>query len=192
MMARLAPLMILFFNFATFAQEHGAHEAEGPVEIPWGTVGVQAFNVILLFALLIYLLREMVVTHFKGRRQVYTELVERAESAKAAAQKSHREISQKLADLQKSADDNIRNAKAEAEALKQKLMAEAQTLAKKLEDDAHRAVDIEIEKAKAQLRTELLAEAITVSRDALKKTVGSSDQQRLQTEFVDKIQVVGQ
>lgn len=192
MMSRLAPLAIFFVSLAAFAQEHGAHEVEGPVEIPWGTVGVQAFNVILLFALLIYLLREMVVTHFKGRRQIYTELVQRAESAKTAAQNSHREIAQKLADLQKSADDNIRNAKAEAEALKQKLMSEAQTLAKKLEDDARRAVDIEIEKAKGQLRTELLSEAISVSREALKKTVGSSEQQRLQTEFVDKIQVVGQ
>jgi len=192
MMSRLALLSILFFNVVAFAQEHGAHEAEGPVTVPWGTIGVQAFNVILLFALLVYLLREMVVIHFKGRRQIYTELVERAETAKAAAQKSHNEISRKLADLQKSADDNIRTAKAEAEALKQKLIGEAQTLAKKLEDDAHRAVDIEIEKAKGQLRTELLAEAISVSRDALKKTVGSSEQQRLQTEFVDKIQVVGQ
>lgn len=162
-----------------------------PTEIPWKTIGVETLNMGLLTALLIYLLRHMVIAHFKGRRQTYTELVERAEAAKTAAEKSHREIAQKLAELQQSADENIRNAQSEATAMKQKLMGEAQTLAKKLEDDAHRTVETEIEKAKTQLRAELLAEAIHVSRDALKETVGSSEHKRLQTEFVDKIQVVG-
>jgi F-type H+-transporting ATPase subunit b len=162
-----------------------------PTEIPWKTIGVETLNMGLLTALLIYLLRHMVIAHFKGRRQTYTELVERAEAAKTAAEKSHREIAQKLAELQQSADENIRNAQAEAAAMKQKLMGEAQVLAKKLEDDAHRAVETEIEKAKTQLRAELLTEAIHVSRDALKETVGSSEHKRLQTEFVDKIQVVG-
>jgi F-type H+-transporting ATPase subunit b len=165
------------------------HEA---LEIPWKEVLVQAYNVVLLFALLIYLLRKVVIEHFKSRGQTYTELVERAEAAKTAAEKSHREISQKLNELQKSADENLRNAKTEAESMKQKLMAEAQILSKKLEEDAHRSVGFEIEKAKSELRDQLLADAVTASREALKKTVGSTESKRLQTEFADKIQVVGQ
>jgi F-type H+-transporting ATPase subunit b len=160
--------------------------------IPWGTIGIQAFNLGLLLALLFYLLRHTVIAHFKGRRQLYTELVERAEAAKTAAEKSHREIAQKLQSLQSSAAASLRTAQSEAAALKQKLMNEAQILAKKMEEDARHSVAIEIEKAKAQLRTELLSEALSASREALKKTVGSTESKRLQSEFADKIQVVGQ
>jgi len=181
---------LLMIGTAALAAEHGGHEASG--EIPWGTIGIQAFNVGLLVAVLFYLLRTMVIEHFKGRRQLYTELVERAEAAKKAAEKSHREIAQKLNELQSTADQSLKTAQAEAAAMKQKLAAEAQTLAKKLEEDAKRSVDVEIEKAKAQLRGELLTEALVASREALKKTVGSTESQRLQTEFADKIQVVGQ
>lgn len=167
------------------------HEVD-PNLIPWKVLGIQTFNVVLLLGVLIYLLRETVVVHFKGRRQTYTDLVERAEAAKTAAEKSHHEISRKLKELQQSAEESLRTAQSEAAAMKNKLMNDAQTLAKKLEEDAHRSVELEIEKAKNQLRCELLTEALGASREALKKTVGSSESQRLQTEFADKIQVVGQ
>src|SRR4051794_14176199 len=181
----MSKLLLIFVSSAAFAEGHGGHEVD-PHHIPWGTIGIQAFNIFLLIAVLVYLLRHMVIAHFKERRAVYTELVERAEAAKTAAEKSHHEISQKLKSLQQSADESLRSAQAEAAGLKQKLMSEAQILAKKMEEDAHRSAELEIEKAKDQLRAELLSEALTASREALKKTVGSSDNQRLQTEFADK------
>jgi F-type H+-transporting ATPase subunit b len=188
-MSRVYLCVLFFIDSLALAAEHGEHELHG---IPWGTIGIQAFNLGLLIAVLIYLLRTMVIEHFKGRGQLYTELVERAEAAKTAAEKSHREIAEKLNELQATADQSLKTAQTEAAALKQKLMAEAQTLAKKLEEDSKRSVDVEIEKAKAQLRGELLFEALGATREALKKTVGSTESKRLQTEFADKIQVVGQ
>lgn len=188
MMTRAFSLVLLLAGQLAWCEAEAAHE----LEIPWTTIGVQAFNFLVLVGLLVYLLRKTVAEHFQDRYKAYTELVDRAESAKAEAQKSHREISQRLNKLQSTADESVRRAKAEAAELKQRLMDEAGALAKKMDEDAKRSADLEIDRAKAELRAELLTSAMEASRTALSKLIGSSEQKRLQTEFVDKIQVVGQ
>ncbi len=184
-----ALILLLASNLAWC--ENAAEEVD-PHLVPWDTIGIETLNVIVLFALLIYFLRRAVIDHFQGRLKAYVELVERAESAKAEAEKSHREISKRLHDLQASADENLRRAEKEAAELREKLLAEAASMAKKMEEDAHRSVELEIERAKSELRDELLKTAIETSRKTLEKSLGSSEQKRLQAEFVDKIQVVGQ
>jgi F-type H+-transporting ATPase subunit b len=193
MIAKLLGLIIFISCSMAFAQ-HEVHEVAGEAaehDIPWLTIWVQAYNVILLAALLIYLLRRAVIEHFEGRLKAYTELVERAENAKAAAQKSHREIAQRLHLLQANADQSLQQAKLDAAALKTKMIADAQVLSKRMQEDAERTIDLEIDRAKNELRAELLRSSIEASRESLQKTIGSTEQKRLQTEFVDKIQMVG-
>lgn len=183
-------LLVALISGACVWAEDVEHLLE--TEIPWGSIGVQTFNFVFLAGVLIYLLRKPVVEHFQARLKAFKELVDRAETAKKEAQKTHGEISDRLRDLQASADDNVRRARADAAELKRQLMEEAKLLAKKLDEDAKRTVELEIDRAKSALRSELLNSALEASRETLEKSIPSSEQKRLQTEFVDKIQVVGQ
>lgn len=182
--------VLLFFGWTVVAQEHGGGHGADSHGIPWDHLGVQAFNFVILVSLLIYLLKKAVSEHFEQRLKGYADLVQRAERAKAEAEKSHREISERFRQLESTADQSIQQARAEAEELKRRMVDEAKALSQRLEEEARRSASLEIEKAKSELRKELLARALDSSTDDLKKNLGSSEQQRLQKEFVEKIQVV--
>lgn len=186
-------MKLLLLMATTWAQE-GAEHAAGPGEtlsIPWGNIFVQAFNLFLLVALLTYLLRKTVKQHFAQRAQEYKELVDRAENARQEAEKTNRNIKDKLAKLEAGAKENVTRAGQEAENLRARLLKEAKTLGQKLAQDAQRTAVIELEKAKAELRNELLEQALHSSSENLKRSLGTTDQKKLQNEFVEKIELVG-
>jgi F-type H+-transporting ATPase subunit b len=187
--------MIKFFSLMAVAFGEEAHHASvaGHVAhaIPWGSIFVQAFNFGLLLLLLAVLMRRSVAVHFENRAREYAQLVERAESARRQAEKSHSEIKERLAGLEASAEQSARSAEVEAGELRSRMITDAKIIADKLETEVKRSVAVELEKAKAELRHELLARALSESRENFKKNLGSSEQKKLQNEFVEKIQVVG-
>ena len=186
-------MKLLLMMSSIWAQEGAEHAAEHgeALSIPWGNIFVQAFNLFLLVALLTYLLRKTVKQHFAQRALEYKELVDRAENARQEAEKTNHDIKNKLAKLEAGAKENVNRAEQEAKILRGRLMDEAKTLGQKLAQDAQRTAVIELEKAKSELRHELLEQALQRSSDNLKKSLGSMDQKNLQNEFVEKIEMVG-
>lgn len=186
-------LLGLLFSLSAFAEDahHAAADAHhGPVQIPWGSLFVQAFNFSVLFVILFVVLRKAVKSHFEHRAKDFRALVERAEIAKRQAEAGHREIKERLAKLESNAESGLVTARAEAEELKKRMIGEARTLSDKLQQEAKRATAAELDKAKAELRRELLQAALKTSGENLKGGLDSAEQKKLQKEFVDKIQVV--
>lgn len=190
-------LKLVLLNLAqAFAEEGGEHLAEHAAEghhegVPWELIGHQSLNFFFLCAILFFLLRKTVKAHFADRAQSYRELVDRAEKARTEAEASNREMKNKLAKLEAAAAQSASQAKTEAEQLRAKLIEEAKTLSRRMEQEAQRTAALELEKAKAELRAELLEEAIVVTEDRFKNKLGASDQKQLQNEFAEKIEVVG-
>lgn len=182
----LAPLAAI----AEEAGHHAAEAAHGAHGIPWGSLGVQAFNFGALFILLFIVLRKSVAAHFEHRSKDYRQLVERAEVAKRQAEQGHREIKERLAKLESTAESGLVKARAEAEELKNRMIQEARSLSDKLQHEAQRTTATELDKAKAELRRELLQAALKASGENLKGGLDPAEQKKLQKEFVDKIQVV--
>ena len=165
---------------------HGGGHEEG---IP-SSVIYQAINFVLFIGLLIFLLRRPVKEYFRGRQEAYRMALQKAESARREAEAKRQEIQECLAKLESTTSDSVAQARAEAEALKQKIVSEAQQLSASLREEAQRTAALEVERAKNQLREEMLAQAVALSRKMLEEKIAEPDQKRLQTEFVDKIQVV--
>lgn len=187
-------MMWILFSSVAWAEEHVAeagHGAHGAVEIPWTSISVQAFNLVFLLLVLGWLMRKSVSAHFAQRAQGFRELVDRAENAKLEAEKSHGAVKERLAKLESSADQLAAQARSEANELKSRLMTEAKALTLKLEQEAQRTTAVELEKAKAHLRHELLSQALSASEDNFKRSLGVTEQQALQKEFAQKIEVVG-
>lgn len=169
---------------AETGHEHVTH-------VPWGQVGVQAFNLLALVALLVYLLRQTIKAHFAHRAKEYGELVQRAESARKEAERGKQEIEARLKQLTANADQQLREASEEGQRQRDRLSAEAQALAQKLAQEAQRTAAVELDNAKAELRTEVLRRALETSSTNLEKHLGLTEQKNLQNEFADKIRVVG-
>ena len=184
--------MILFSLFTPSAwadvAEAAGHHA---IVIPWSSLLVQAFNVIVLFGVLAHYLRPTLATHFAKRAEDYRKLVTQAEAARVEAERGKREVEARLAKLEGEARDTEGSAVRESRALREKMMAEAETFAKKIEREAEWSAHMVIEKARAAVRTELLARAMSGATESLRGGLGQSEQRRLQDEFAEKIQVVG-
>ena len=116
--------------------------------------------------------------------------MKRLRKPKSLPRKNKREITERLQKLESNADQSIHQARSEAEELKKKIIAEAETLSVRLEEEARRTAEFELERAKLKLRKALMEEAFQMARSNMEKDVSDGEQQRLKTEFVDRIQVV--
>jgi F0F1-type ATP synthase membrane subunit b/b' len=165
---------------------------EEAVTIPWHSLLVQTYNCGLLFLMLYLLIRKPMRAHFAQRAESYRELVDRAESARREAENNHTAIKSRLNELEASASRNVQRAQAEAIELRTRLNQEARDLSAKLEREAQRMVINEGEKAKMELRRELLGQALGAARNDMEKNLTTKAQKKLQNEFVEKIEMVNQ
>lgn len=184
----LSAFLFLLPAFAIAAGSgHGEAHAAGGVPM---AVVFQAINFLIYVGVLYFLLRKPVLSFFTGREQAFKQALVKAESAKREAEAKKREIQDRLNRLETTADESVAQAKAEAAALKARILKEASELSQKLRDEAHSATEFEVARAKHELREELLVQSVAAAREMLADQMAEPDQKRLQTEFVDKIQVV--
>lgn len=182
--------MMYWMLFAANAWAASGGHGDGHHHIPWSTIFVQTFNLVLLLGLLGFILRKTVVAHFANRAKEYHELVQKAEAARQQAEQGRATIKERMAKLEATAENTVAQARAEAAELRSRMMNEAKDLTEKMGQEGQRTATLELEKAKLELRRELLSGALAVSRETLKKNLSSTEQKKLQNEFVDKIQVV--
>lgn len=187
MILKLTALIVALVPLAALAAGAGAGHGSGGIP---SSVYFQAINFALFVGLMVYLLRGPIKSYFGNREKNYRQALAKAEAARKEAEARQRDMQQRLTKLESSAAETVANARAEAAALKAKIIADAQDLSRHLQEEATRTANIEIERAKTQLREEMLTQAITLSRKLLEEKIAEPDQKRLQTEFVDKIQVV--
>lgn len=168
----------------------GGGHGEDLHHIPWDMIQKQAFNFLLVVGGLTILLKSKVSSYFAQRAQSFESLVVLAKKAREDAEKQKAEISVRLQKLETTATESVERAKREAEELRAKIQAEAESLAKQIRDEAKKTVEREIEKAQAELKDELLSQAMASAKETMKTSVQENDQKRLQNEFVEKIQVL--
>ena len=178
---------LLLISSTAIAASGGHGHDEG---IPVKLVVSQAINFGLLFILLYFALREKLSGHFKHRAAQYTELVQRAERERIEAEAAHKEVQTRLNNLVSSSEKEMARIRAEAESMKQKIVSDAEALSKKLEEDARQSIAIEVEKAKATMRSEVLMAAIQGAESGLKTSIKAPEHRKLQNDFIKKMKAV--
>lgn len=178
--------MVLASHFGQAAGD--AHEGGGLPTMFW----LQVVNFTIYLGAIIFFARGPLREMFKGRYDGFFSAVKRAEAAKAEAEMKRKEIQDRLAKLEATRDESIQKARSDAAALRNQIVEEAKLLSAKLKADAERTAQLEVERAKYELREELLAQSVQMSKRILTDKMQDQDQKRLQSEFVDKIQVVSQ
>ena len=187
----LAGLFVfLSFPLIALAQEHGGHAEEAAeVGVPF-TVTLQAINFAIFVAILIWLLRGPVKNYFTNKELNFKQALIKAEAAKQAAITQKNEMAARLNELNQSTEKALADAKVDAAGLKAKMLQEANEMSARLKADAQRTAEFEIARAKTTLREEMLVQSVALAQKMLGDKMADGDQKRLQTEFVEKIQVV--
>jgi len=178
----------LMLPILVMANEGGASgHAEG---IPLKLIGYQTVNVVIMFAGLIYFLKDGLKKYFIDKRASFLLAAEKSEAARREAEQEHLQIQVKLSKLESTADESVARAKAEAADLRKQMLVEAEAISKRIKIEADLAAKMEIQRAKITLRKELVQEAIGAARTQLDTKVTAEDHQRLQSNFINNIQAV--
>jgi F-type H+-transporting ATPase subunit b len=180
---------ILLISVFAAANEAG-HGGHGWNEHTKQTIIYQCINVAVLFGGLAYFLRGAIKNYFSSKRNEYVAASEKAHAARKAAEAEHAGVQVRLTKLESTAEESVARARAEAADMKAQLISEAQVLSSRIRDEAMSAAKLEVEKAKAQLRTQLIKEATELARGNMSSKVSSEDHQRLQGEFINNIRGV--
>ena len=122
-----------------------------PLNIDWQQILLHAFNLVLLFTILYFLLYKPCKKFMDGRAQYYKDLDEKAKNTVEEG---------KL--LQKTYEEKLQNAEKEAAALRVKAQKEADAAGERVLDEAKTAAAAILETAKAEAAREqsrMVAEA---------------------------------
>lgn len=165
----------------------GEHHEGG---VPVKTIIYQVINVGLIVVGLIYFLKEGVRKAFKERQATYLAAAQKAEAARKAAENERAEMSQRLSHLENTASESIARARAEAVDLKKQIITEAENLSKRLKDDAAQTAHAEVMRAKKEIRESLIKQATETAKEQIEQQVSAADHERLQSNFIQNIQVV--
>ena len=87
--------------------------------------------------------------------------------------------------------DTIAKAKAHAEEIKTQILAESKEVSARIRSEAALTAQLETKKAQRELREQLLKDSVDAARMVLSKDINSNDHQKLQSDFVKSIEVVG-
>jgi F-type H+-transporting ATPase subunit b len=142
----------------------------------------------LIFAYIIKRFALPVVRDFlrSRRAEILTSIESAAESKKQAAAVVTG-YQAKLAGIQREVDAIQAELRADGEREKSKLIAEAESLAAKIKDDAVFLADQEVKTARQKIRYDMAIQAESSARELLGRHLSAGDQDRLAEDFIQSI-----
>ena len=173
----------------THGEEAVVHE-EGEVgkhAAPWGDLLKRGLNFVVLVGILFYLLRKPAGKFFSNRRESIKNTLEDLERQKKEAQSKIEEYQQKLSALETERNKIIQDFITEGETEKSKIIEGAHMTATQVKEEAERAIQQEVKKAKGLLQQEVAELSTKMAEDLLKKHMKDTDQQRLVDEYLAKV-----
>lgn len=192
--------IILFAVLATgailFAATGGGHGAPaGPTiwGIPtakWWDLLWRTLNFAVLAIVLAKLLSKPIANGLKGRRQSIREEFEDLEDRKAEADKVYQEYEEKLSSIEQEIDEIIKNAIAQGEAEKERIIEDGKRAAKDMKRQAEMAIQHELAAAKLKLREDVANQAVVMAEELIKKNLQETDQVKLIEDYLTKVGTV--
>lgn len=179
----LASLLIMFLAGAAFAA--GGGHADSGVLLKDFLYRVLNFG--LVVALLVYFLRKPLKKGLAGRSEEIEKALATAKLAKEEAEAKFAEYDRKLdqaTDEIAEISDAIRR---EGELEKQKIIENAKQMAIKIEQDAEKAAELEVAKARRELQQEAAQLAVSLAEELLQKNFTKDDDTRLVDEYMQKV-----
>lgn len=181
-------LVMAFISSGAIASSAGESHGESHGIPP--VVFYQTINVLIILVTGIFYGRPKVAQFFKQKRNQFLLDQNKAQSFLQAAQVEHSEAKRRLEKLRSTYEEAISKAGADANDLKKQLIQDAEQNAKKMKTEASQMARFQIEKAKKEVRTQLIVEAFELSKKDLSGKATSADQKKLQEDFISKVQVV--
>lgn len=186
MLPILSALAIVLVASIAAASGGGEHHADSGAQLK--DLGWRVLNFAVLLGIIVWALKKANVKGSLADRQSQIEknLCE-AREAREAAEAKLKEYAEKLEKANQEVDELRAAMLKEAEAEKQRIVAEAQISAAKVAAQAVQAADQEVLKARAELRAEAAKLAVELAAGKLTGSVVQADHDRLVQDYLGKV-----
>jgi len=184
MPALAATAFALYAPLALASEEAHGHEPGG---IPWSSLLFSAINLAIFVWVLARFVMPAVREWVRDRRDLVVNDLRDAAAAKAEAERLKAEWEARLADLQQATAELRAQAQRDAERERERILAAAHAAADAIRKDAERAAAYELRRTQAQLRAELVRQAVSLAEEATRAQWTAADQQRFIADFLKQV-----
>jgi F-type H+-transporting ATPase subunit b len=181
---------IFFFTFFIFLISIGIAFAEGESghdSKEWIDLGKKTFDFIVLVGLLYWLLAAQIKEFFSGRRVEIKKTIAESTAKKVEAEKKYREYSEKIDKASVEIDGICEMIKAQGIIEKQKIIEDAEKVAKKMKEDARTRIEQELKGASDQLKAQAVQLSVQMAEEILKRSITVQDHEAMVKEYMDKV-----
>lgn len=175
------------FAATTSHTEQGGHVVHGPDR----ALLYSGINFVILVIVLFLVARKPAREFFKNRSFKLRTKLDDADKAHREARRQLEVIETRLKRIDAEKQELVRNFKSEAEAEKVKMIQDARDYALKIEEDAKRIANHEVQKAKQVIKEETVRLCDEIVRQKIKTEVTDADLDRLSARFVTEVQKAG-
>jgi len=183
--SRVAPALALLLLAA--APELASAASEGGEGGHGSLYFWQGVNLVALIAILVYVARKPLLAFFSERRETVEAGIEGARRELAAAEARLAECQARVDRLDQEIAEIQRVVREQAEAERDRLLAEARQTAERIRRDAAAAAEQEIRRAREALRGETVELAVKLAAELLAQQVNQDDRTRLLDDFVQRV-----
>jgi F-type H+-transporting ATPase subunit b len=179
-LAFLAPAALVLLPQVAFASSDGGEG--GGSGMMWKVINFVVF-VVVFYLVWIKVVKGMLTGRGEDIKKALAEAAQMKESASA----KEKEYNDKLSLLDAKIKDIHADLKKDGEAEKGRILKEAELAAVRIKEQAKLLVDLEMDRARAELRKEVSLLSVQMAEEILKKELTTEDQERLTKESLLKI-----
>jgi F-type H+-transporting ATPase subunit b len=164
---------------------HAVQNSLSPAKLK--DLGLRVMNFAALMIILVKFGAKPIGSALSGRRKQVKDDLESLEAKKAAAERSYKEFSAKLASVEKDVDQIVEKAIAQAEIEKAKIIERAEKMAEDIKRQAQMAVANEVTAARRMLKNEIADQAAVMAEALIIKNLTGDDQVKIVEDYLDKV-----
>lgn len=181
-----APLagLVLFFSFQSSVW---ASEAGGAHHLNWTDFTYRTIAFLILVGILVKLLKKPITNFLNARRDEIRRMLDDLEVRTVEAKKKNAELQTRIAAVEVETRKIVEDLIAEGEAERKKIIEAAHRQAEYIQQQAHIAIQQEIQAARDSLKDEVSELSVAAAEDVLIKNMQSEDQDRLVREFMTMV-----
>ncbi len=147
----------------------------------------RVMNFTVLAVGLFLVMRKPVSKALNARIKGIEEQLVELEAKKKEAEKQLAAYNEKFATLEAEADKLIDEYIRQGNEAKERILAEAQAAAEKLEEQARRNIEHEFKQTKLKLKEEVLVKALAKAEELIKNKITAQDHEKLVEEYLEKV-----
>jgi len=157
-------------------------------EAGWTMVLFQAINLAILLWLIVRYAGKPIAGALVRRSESVSKEIDEATRLHAEAQALLDQYEEKIAGLEAATTDVVSSLRAQGEAEKERLIAEATSDAERIRRDAERAARNEFIRARERLEAEVIDLAIAAAEQAIREKLTPADHRRLTGEYLGRLE----